>query len=487
MEDPIHHRDRTGRSGGPVRPLGQLERLTLAHVAVLLVFTAWGYGGNVGWTRAVVSVWASLGAALTIAALRDRETRTAGGLRPLRWLWPLGLFNVLVFGSLLNPSFHEVTSAAGLLYAKSASAPFAWLPSAARPDRAWRSLWFFDGVYLSCFNLALIVRQRRALRGLLALVAANAVLLAIFGTVQKLAGSPGLYFGARPTPQPHFFASFIYRNHWGAFAVLMTAACLGLVFHFARRRSDRGFWHSPGSGGLVAVLLLAISVPLSGSRSCTALLLLLLAGAVVHWLMRLIRRRRRMHESPALPLGAGVLAIVAAGAFAVNLGRAEIGTRLATTRAQIADMRAHDSFGSRAILYRDTWRMAREKPWCGWGLGSYPTVFFLYNTQQYGAADHLPMYFNDAHSDWLQSVAETGLAGTALLGLTALVPLFRRWRASLRSPLSLYLLSGCGLLVLYAGLEFPFDNGAVAIAFWLGFFCAVQYARLEPSAGRAAA
>ena len=35
--------------------------------------------------------------------------------------------------------------------------------------------------------------------------------------------APGPFFGAVTTRQSHFFASFIYHNHWAAYAVLMAA------------------------------------------------------------------------------------------------------------------------------------------------------------------------------------------------------------------------------------------------------------------------
>jgi hypothetical protein len=47
------------------------------------------------------------------------------------------------------------------------------------------------------------------------------------------------------------------------------------------------------------------------------------------------------------------------------------------------------------------------------------------------------------------------------------------------NPLTGYLLAGCGLILVYAGVEFPFGNAAVVIAFWTCFFCAVQYSRLQ--------
>ena len=84
-----------------------------------------------------------------------------------------------------------------------------------------------------------------------------------------------------------------------------------------------------------------------------------------------------------------------------------------------------------------------------------------------------------AHSDWLQSVAETGFVGTILLMLMALIPLASvPWRA-LRHPLVAYPLLGCALIALYAWVEFPFANGAVLIAFWTLFFSAIRYAGLQ--------
>jgi len=474
----------SARPAGSVRPIPLLEQITLVHVGALVVFAAWAFGGNAGWSRIAIALWGSFGVLITLTALQNDELRKGGHLRPLRWLWPLVLFNGLVLAGVFNPSFHEVTDEKHVFFVQNQLVSA--YPSSARPDRSLLALWFFDAVYLSCFNLVLIVRQRRALRGLLLVLSANAVLLAIFGTAQKLVGAKGLFFGLTASPQPYFFSSFIYHNHWGAFTVLMVALSLGLIFHFVRRRDRRDFWHSPAFAGLVAILLLAASVPLSTSRSCTVLVGLLLGVAFLHGLARIVRRRRAYKESVVAPVGLAVLAVAVAGWFAYDLARPVIATRVAATEAQIADMRAGGSFGSRETLYRDTVRMAGDRPWFGWGMASYSTVFNLYNSQHISPVDGLPKYFDDAHSDWLQSAAEVGLAGTALLGLCALVPLWHRRRFVAQSPLTLYLLGGCGLVALYAWLEFPFGNGAVIAAFWTCFFTAVHYGRLEAPAESAA-
>jgi O-antigen ligase len=140
------------------------------------------------------------------------------------------------------------------------------------------------------------------------------------------------------------------------------------------------------------------------------------------------------------------------------------------------EIRLRGGLGSRAQLYADTWRMAAEKPWFGWGLGTYATVFQIFN-QQVSVEGWVPFYAQ-AHSDWLQALAEVGVVGTALIVLMAAVPLALLRRLGRLGSVPGYLLAGCGLLALYAVVEFPFANPAVMEAFWLCFFAALRYHKL---------
>ena len=468
------------------RPIRLLEWIVLGHAGIFLVWTTWAFGGGAEWMRPQFAWWGSLGLVLTVAALQDAEARKDGWMRPLVWLWPVVAFNVFVLIGCLNPSFREIKFGTETVLVNHGGIP--WLPSCARPAVALPALCLFDAIWISCFNVALIVRERRALRGLLLVAVINALALAVFGTVQKLSHAKGIYFGEVTTRQPYFFASFIYHNHWGSFAVLMLAACLGLVWHVVRRSDARDFFHSPAFGGLVVVLLLAATVPLSTSRSCTVLVALLLGGALVHWIVWLLRRRRR--KSVLLPL-LGALAAIVLGATGVwFVARESITMRLAKTQEQLGEMRTRGSVGSRGELYRNTWSMAKDKLWFGWGMASYQHVFTrFYNTQN--SVDRLPVFYRDAHSDWLQAIAEYGLVGSSLLALCAIVPVLRLRRRHFANPLPAYLLAGCALLLLYAWLEFPFGNVSVVLSWWLCFFCAVQTARLldreAPTRDRSAA
>jgi O-antigen ligase len=459
------------------RPLGRLECAALIHAGVLLLWTTWAFGGAAEWIRPYFTWWGALGVLLTLTAVQDREAWRDGRMQALRWLAPMVAFNALVLIASLNPSLTEVNRGGEIVLANTGG--YRWLPSSARPELAMAGLFLFDALWIAAFNVALIVRQRWALRALLLLAVANALALSVFGTAQKLAHAPGIYFGKMATKQTYFFASFVYHNHWGAFMLLMLAAAIGLLWRAAQRHQARNFFHSPAFAGLVIVFLLAATVPLSGSRSCTLAMLLLLAGAFLQWVVVLVRQRRRMRESVALPLiGAAVALVLAAGGIWF-VARESITVRAALTRAQVGTMIERGTIGSRAVLYRDTWRMARDKIWFGWGMDSYPHVFARFYNTQTSPLDRLPVFYRDAHSDWLQALAEHGLVGTALLALSAIVPLRRLRLRHLANPVSQYLLAGCALVLLYAWIEFPFGNVSVVLSWWLCFFCAVHYARLK--------
>lgn len=459
--------------GTDQRP-SRLEVLTLIHLAGLVLFTAWDFGGETDLARLVIRWWGSLAVPIMAYACLRRLRRRDGLPSALRWLWPLLFFDVLILASLLNPSFsHAIAGGADALVHSGSRA--GW-PSSALPAVSWHALWEFNAIYLSCFNLALTVVHRRVLRALLFFVTINALALAVMGTFQKLARAPGLYFGLQPSPNATFFATFIYHNHWGAFVLLSTAAALGLVFHYARRIDYAGRRHSPALFGLVATLLMAASVPLSTSRSCTVLVLALLAGALAHWLWRLRHRRQASGGSFAAPATLAVVAFLIAIGGIYLLGRPVIEPRVHQTREQIEEIRLRGSLGSREQLYADTWRMAGAKPWFGWGLGTYATVFQIFN-QQVSVEGWVPFYAQ-AHSDWLQALAEVGVVGTTLIVLMAAVPLTLVQRLGRPGSVPGYLLAGCGLVALYAVVEFPFGNPAVMEAFWLCFFTALRYHKL---------
>ena len=450
-----------------------LERLTIVQASVFVIAATWAFGGQAEWVKGPLAAWGTLGAFIAMAAML-RPSPGASYLHVVVTLAPLVAFNAIVLVATTNPALREIHFGLETSLAIVGGRPDR--PSSALPEAARTALWHLDAIWVSCYNIYLVVRHRRALRLLTLIAIMNALALAVFGTAQKLLGATGIFFGAVPSPQKYFFASFVYHNHWGSFIVLMMGGCVGLTWHFFRRRESRDFFHSPASGGLVTLLLLAATVPLSASRSCTVISAFILAGAFLHFALYLARARRRYNESVVLPIAAAAVAAGVAIAAIVYLGRDTIAVRTALTREQLQQARSAAVKNSRIQLYEDTVHMGDQKPWFGWGMASYPHVFVFYNTRQ--SVDGLPVYYHDAHSDWLQAYAEHGLIGTALLGASAIIPLVMSRRKIFNNSLSTYLLAGCAVVVLYSWVEFPFGNFAVVLSWWFCFWIAIQYSRL---------
>ncbi|MBK8858896.1 MAG: O-antigen ligase family protein [Opitutaceae bacterium] len=456
-------------------PFTALEKATFLHLAVLLLGASWLYGGNIWWMRTALSVWASLGIIITIAVLFEGGGRGRAMRRRLWWLLPWLLFIILVAASAFNPSARSMTIEGETVLVHFGAARAGW-PSSVLPDRTLQELWFYAAIYLAAFNILLVPRGRRWLRLLVALGAGNCLVIAGFGTVQKLLAAD-IYFGAGHSPNPRFFATFLYYNHWGAFMILWLAAAAGLLFHYASRQQGRDLWHSPFTGAVLGLLVLAASAPVSASRAATGMMLGVTGTAAVHGLIRIIRHRSRERRSLAPPVLALLVFVIATGAAIGWLAQRSIDERVVETRANWA--KDQSVLGARAGLYHDTWQLIQQKPAFGWGLESYANVIGIARPRGVGLYDKHENTFAEAHCDWLQSLLETGFVGTGLAILMGLVPLLAGIRQAFQSPLVPYVLLGAGLILLYALVEFPFANGAVVISFWLLLFAACRYARLE--------
>ena len=458
------------------------ERLSLALAALVVIASAWLLGGMGARGEWIVAALAFPAFGLLFAEGRARRLAgdRAGLRRLLRWIAPLAGLAVFVTISALNPSHR-----AAFIYDGFVLRPvphIAWLPASANPAGSLRLLACFGGLAATGLALAFCVQSRRALRGLVLVLSLHALVLAVMGTIQRETGAAGPFFGAVPRVNTAWFATFLYHNHWGAFAVLHAAATLALVFHSLRHPPDRGWLHSPGPLLAFAALLLAANATLSTSRSTSDILLAMAAAALVVALRHALRSARRHRSSRAGLVRVGLIfAIIAAAAGLVAFqSREVIAARLAATRQQISALEAGSVHYTRADLYADTWRMAADRPLFGWGLESYGPIFLNYCRFTPGS-DRLMNTFEDAHSDWLQSLAELGGAGTALLLAFGLLPLGEILRSARLSEFPAWLLAGCALVAAYAWVEFPLACPAVVATWWVLWFAAIRALQLTPA------
>jgi O-antigen ligase len=234
--------------------------------------------------------------------------------------------------------------------------------------------------------------------------------LALFGMAQRalMGASDFLLYGFwKPEGLATPFGPFINRNHFAGWMVMLmplVIASASAHVHTARGPFQTG-WRAwlrwlvtPDASSFVfraiAVLVMATSLVLSGSRS--GLLSLVASLAVLAWAGW---RRPAPAARRALPaLYAAVVIVLAVGWAGVGRTAA----RFENASAELAE---------RAAAWRDTVAIITDFPVAGTGVGGYGSAMLVYQT-----ASRQSIYVQ-AHNEYLQILAEGG----ALLAVPLLV------------------------------------------------------------------
>jgi len=201
--------------------------------------------------------------------------------------------------------------------------------------------------------------------------------------------------------------SFVNPDHFANFlAMILPLAVVGAIFPITLNRRERGADLRLASA--VAAFLMAAGIVLSLSRGAW----IASVAAVGLGLGMSFSHARERAPDALRRLGARAVPFALAG-FAVFLlvllfligpaGRGAAGNRIGATIAQ------GDSLGLKPSAWRDSLRMIGDFPIFGVGLGCWPELF-----PHYQRAPWMPFYFRQPENDYIQFVAETGLAGTAL-------------------------------------------------------------------------
>jgi|SRR5215469_4806272 len=392
-------------------------RIVRIGICALLAFAVLAYGGVEEWSQSVLEAGFAL--LLVIWGFRIYFRRQEQVLiSPL--LIPLSAFALVV---LVQMVFHKTASLYDtrmqfqllLIYL----ILLLLLPQAFYRMNHWRSLlWFlmFVGFFVS-----------------------------VFGVLQHLTFNGKLYwfrvmrYGGIP------FGPYVNRNHFAGFAeILIPIALVPLVLGKVRRER------------LILVCLFAlapiVALFLSASRGG-------IVGFIVELLILCALLFLRRIQSQYVLVG-GVLVLT--GILAVSwIGVQQVMQRFTDQR------QLEVSLGKRASMRRDTWRIFLDHPALGTGLGTLQLVFPPYESN-YDAK-----IVNHAHNDYLEALAETGLAG-GLCCLWFIAALFieavrglRELGSSFGAALNLAGLMGCCGILVHSLVDFNLHIPANALLFFV--------------------
>jgi O-antigen ligase len=135
--------------------------------------------------------------------------------------------------------------------------------------------------------------------------------------------------------------------------------------------------------------------------------------------------------------------------------------------------------GKRASMRRDTWRIFLDHPFVGTGLGTLQIVYPPYETLYDGKI------VNHAHNDYLEALAETGIAGGLCCAwfigalLAESLKRLRQLNNSFAGVLQLSGLVACSGFLVHSLVDFNLHIPANALLFFLMAHLAT--AEIEPS------
>lgn len=264
-----------------------------------------------------------------------------------------------------------------------------------------------------------VARDRAARKLFLELLMWSLTVLAVIAMLQFYS-TPVRVFGIFPA-EDIVVGTLRSRNQFAALMEL--AAPIALWYTLDR---------NPAAGGMCYTMIVAAAIT-AGSR---AGVILLLAELVVFLGMALLGRRRE--TKVIVSLFAGLALLVAVGAAIAGTDR---------IRARFEDK---DPYAIRRELLESTLRLIAERPWTGYGMGTWRAVYPRAATFDLSATVNPAV---EAHNDWAQWTSDGGIP--FLLLMVALVV----WIAkpAVRSLWGLGLLS----VMIHSYVDYPIREPAL--------------------------
>jgi len=207
--------------------------------------------------------------------------------------------------------------------------------------------------------------------------------VALFAVLQDAASNHKLYWVRETNNFIAIYGPYVNRSHYAGLMEMLLP--FPLVAMLDRRVS--------GGKRLIlgfAAVFMGGSVFLSLSRGGMVSLIaeLLFLASALAW----TRREKRT----ALGVGIAVMGILA---FVLWYGPGHVLDRISSLNSVDA------STSIRATIIKDSIPMVKQRPWTGWGLGTFPDVYPGFRTI------YSSKWINAAHNDYAQVLVETGALG----------------------------------------------------------------------------
>jgi len=424
-----------------------IHRTIFVGLCCLLVYIPLPYGGIEEWAififEAAVLVLLALHLAGRFVKSADSSGGENGGLRTAEKVpWPikalLAVFFIIAGLQLVPLPFPLIKAlspqTAGLYESLVRDGILAARDSAGRTLSLSPLLSSYELLKYLCYGIFAYlvyahIRSRKETRIFVLVMMAAGVFESLYGLEEYFGGTYRIFGWKNIYYQGNAFGTFVNRNHFSGFLEMILALSIGYLLaradFFSMKRGlslrEKIVWFGQERlqktiiAGIVPVIL-GVGIVFSRSRSgvfifLTSLLIMIifisLSGGRSEADGTSRSRRLRRIISAVFALVAGI---------AIWIGLAPVLERFSPEQV-VAE--------GRPILYKFTMDVIRKFPFSGVGSGCY---LYGYNMAE---REYTPLLTTHAHNDYLEVLAESGVAGGGALilaGLAALALLGARWK-----------------------------------------------------------
>jgi O-antigen ligase/tetratricopeptide (TPR) repeat protein len=350
-----------------------------------------------------------------------------------------------------------------------------WRPLSIAPSLGGRPL-LKVASYMALFSLVSLYpfgslgrdSERYVYRVMIRAVLVSCLIVAVVGIVEFYTWNgkilwlfvPSDWGASQPSPLSRALGPFVNFDHFGNYlAVILPLAIGGALFR------DDLFSKQPAFPLFCAVTAFFVLCALLLSASRGAWIAAAIALTVLMLLSRRLPRASRpliLDGPPRMRLLRSSVMVLAALIFSIlfigQQGRDQIDSRLQGTFQ--FDRRG----GGRSDLTGGTLAMAMDYPILGVGLGCWPELY-----SHYEAPPWVDMFYREAHDDYAQLLAETGVVGFGLLVWFFVAVGKTLYRATIKgpvvSPILVALCASLSAMLFHEFFDFSLQTPANALLF----------------------
>ena len=317
-------------------------------------------------------------------------------------------------------------------------------------------------IVCACFIVLTLCRSRRQLYALLGLMLGTAVVHSALGLI---AWVNNVHLVEIQQLDGHFSALrglFVNRNHFASFVTLATLGGWVAVLYSNRQASELSWLTRFSalflSGRWLVVAVLAFvyfCVLMTQSRAGVLGLVIILMVVVINLVSRNTHASGRWFKLAGAGFSVVVVSMMVVGFYGV-----EVAERFVSSGQLL---------GERIPQWRVTFDAILQRPWLGYGAGSYATVFEYFRL----GTPLRDVIFDQAHNDWLHLWLEQGLIGLLLWtflmvwALRHAVQQLTSTRSRLHSALLVAVLAVCGAALLQSWVDFNLQIVSIRLFFFV--------------------